>query len=124
MKNLLITLLCLCIVGCGQTNSAKSYKSVSLNGSVIQYTGNKLLLNKDNVLTKEYCTYFLSYFIPINFWNIRFFKVAYIKKAIRELNNEGHNGNKMKDIFVFSNNISTPIFSYSCTKISGELANE
>lgn len=69
--------------------------------------------------SKNYCVYSLSYFAPINFWNLRFTDNQYIKKTIKDLNKNGKN---MQHIKIDRHGFGSPIYSFSCTKVSGEIA--
>ncbi len=78
-------------------------------------------LNNKNRKSKEYCVYSLSYFIPLNFWNLRFNDEQYIRKAIRDLNKNNISQGEMENIEINDNGIGTPLYSYFCIAISGGL---
>jgi hypothetical protein len=80
--------------------------------------GKKKYVKKPNERSKEYCAYFISYFLPINFWNVRL-TAGYMRKMIKELNEEGMKGSNMKDIYTHNTGFGSPVFSFACAEING-----
>ncbi len=90
---------------------------ISINEYYKQQTSNWNVGSKDRN-SKEYCVHLLSYFIPLNFWNLRFNDEQYVKKAIKDIDKK----NKikgMKYIEIDNYGIGTPIYSNFCVIISG-----
>jgi hypothetical protein len=119
-KNIFVVMLLL-LTNCNGSAHLRFYKNYSNN----ELSEERASINSDEInkndKPKKYCVYSISYFLPINFWNLRFNAKQYIKKAIKDLNKEGIKGNNMKNIRVYSNGIGTPIFSSFCYKIIGEV---
>jgi hypothetical protein len=76
------------------------------------------LWQRTNTVSKEYCVYSLSYFLPLNFWNVRFTDEQYIKKMLKDLNSQNSD---MQFIEFDGMYFATPIFSFFCEEISGEI---
>jgi hypothetical protein len=74
---------------------------------------------------KEYCSYTIGP-IPLNFATTKEYHAKYIKKAIKELNQEGRKGKAMKNILISDvNNIyKLFILKSRCIIIIGELIDE
>ena len=75
--------------------------------------------NIERDFDKQYCVYSLSYFFPLNFWNLRFSDKQYVVKAAQETNI-----NKLTMIKINDEGFGSPIFSYFCVTINGIFENE
>lgn len=78
-------------------------------------------IDYNNKELKKYCVYSLSYFLPINFWNVKFNDKGYIEKTIKYFNKKGVKGSNMINIYVSDESVGTPLFSYYCVKIIGDI---
>lgn len=78
-------------------------------------------LDNKNRKSKKYCVYSLSYFLPLNFWNIRFSNKQYIRKTLKDLSKENQLNKNLKYIKIDSHGFGSPIFSFFCKKISGKI---
>ena len=66
-------------------------------------------------LKDKYCVYSLSYFVPLNFWNIKS-NEGYIKKLLKS-NNEYDK--TFADILIRNEWFGSLLYSYNCTTVSG-----
>lgn len=119
---LLISILFV-LSGCNGWSKYRYYESFNSDEisksqfSVDDYYQKNINESKD----KNYCVYSISYFLPLNFWNLRFNDTQYIRKAIRDLNKKGHKGKDMQYVKIKDTGFGSPLFSYFCIEVSGNL---
>lgn len=122
----------LLIAGCVETSSLSYYNSIDKEGNL--YGEKKITPYSDslqavakyrkNANDKQYCVYSIL-FIPLNFWDITNSTSKDIKRAIKDLNEEGFDGNVMKDVLVWSSSGTIGLaFWWVCNKINGTLIEE
>jgi hypothetical protein len=114
-------ILTLFLTSCGTWEKTRYYKNYYNNELSGRKVYNRVfIINKEHdAVKKDFCVYSLSYFLPINFCDVRFTDKQYIEKIIKNLNKEGIKGLGMKEIYIHDIGIGTPIFSYYCGTISG-----
>lgn len=122
--NCMCFILVLFLSGCNGSAGYNYYKKFSNNKVVkLDFKSVDWNINDKNYQEKadrkKYCVYSLSYFFPINFWDLRFNDKQYIKKAIKDINKAKYKGESMKNITIHGMAFGSPIFSFFCTDVSG-----
>lgn len=119
LKKFKFIIILLLLAGCNGWTKTWFYEEY--NNNILSNEIRKIDWKQNGSEYKQYCVYSLSYFLPLNFWNVKFSNEQYVKKAIKDLNKDGFKGNNMKNIYINSEGLGTPLYSYYCIKISGEI---
>ncbi len=133
MKKLAIVLLCFCLNGCLGTSYYRVYDKsfiITENDTLpdIKYINTRLRLpTKQDRLTKESgdtskesCIYYLSYFLPLNFWNFHT-EEEMVKNIIHDASNRADKKHAMTNIRIIKNTFASPIFSLDCKIVYGKI---
>ena len=109
--------------GCLAGDSNKFYKYVMLDGDIERYQVGeytteieKSFHNRDKKQVK-YCIHFLSFFLPINFWDITITPAQDVKHTLSKLNIQNAQG--MENVSIAGMVVLSPFYSFNCTTVRG-----